>query len=160
MTTPAPPPPKQQPQQRQQSDGRRRPRWPGAKVLSLALVVYLVIAVVVWWHVWSSHPSSVTTCACDDPSLFVWFLEWPAFALAHGHNPFYSTALFHPTGVNLLSNTGVLALGVPLAPVTWLFGPVATLNVASTLAVSYTHLDVYKRQERGRIRRVWRCPSR
>jgi hypothetical protein len=28
----------------------------------------------------------------------------------------------------------VLAIGVPLAPVTWLFGPVATLNVASTLA--------------------------
>ncbi len=120
-----------------------RPRWPGVKVLSLALVGYLVIAVVVWWHVWSSHPSSVTTCACDDPSLFVWFLEWPAFALAHGHNPFYSTALFHPTGINLLSNTGVLALGVPLAPVTWLFGPVATLNVASTLGPALTAVAMF-----------------
>ena len=28
----------------------------------------------------------------------------------------------------------MLAIGVPLAPVTWLFGPVATFNVASTLA--------------------------
>ena len=85
----------------------------------------------------------MTTCGCDDPSLFVWFLEWPAYALAHGHNPFYSTALFHPAGINLLSNTGVLALGLPLAPVTWLFGPVATLNVASTLGPALSALAMF-----------------
>jgi hypothetical protein len=95
---------------------------------------YLAVSVVLWWHVWSTSPTTVTTCGCGDPSLSVWFLEWPAYALAHGHNLFYSTALFHPTGINLLSNTGWLAIGVPLAPATWLFGPVATLNVASTLA--------------------------
>ena len=109
----------------------------------MALAGYLILAVVLWWHVWSSHPTSVTTCGCEDPSLFVWFLEWPAYALAHGHNLFYSTALFHPAGINLLSNTGVLSLGVPLAPVTWLFGPVATLNVASTLGPALTALAMF-----------------
>jgi len=132
-TTPAPP----------ERDGRRRLRWRSARTLALALAGYLAIAAVVWWHVWSSHPTSVTTCACDDPSLFVWFLEWPAYAVAHGHNLFYSTALFHPAGINLLSNTGVLALGVALAPVTWLFGPVATLNVASTLGPALTALAMF-----------------
>ena len=111
--------------------------------LLLALAGYLALAVVVWWHVWSSHPTGVTTCACDDPSLFTWFLEWPAYAIAHGHNPFYSTALFHPTGINLLSNTGVLALAIPLAPVTWLFGPIATLNVVSTVGPSLTALAMF-----------------
>jgi len=94
---------------------------------------YLVLSLALWWHVWSSHPSITTTCGCGDPALFLWFIEWPAYALAHGHNPFYSTALFHPVGIDLLSNTSVLAIGLPLAPVTWLFGPVTTLNVASTL---------------------------
>jgi hypothetical protein len=94
----------------------------------------LALSVLVWWGAWSTHPTSITTCGCGDTSLFLWFLEWPAYALAHGHNPFYSTALFHPQGIDLLSNTSVLAVGIPLAPVTWLFGPVATLNVASTLA--------------------------
>lgn len=129
--------------QQQEHDGRRRPRWRSARALSLALAGYLAIAVVVWWHVWSSHPTSVATCPCDDPSLFVWFLEWPAYALAHGHNPLYSTALFHPTGINLLANTGVLSLALPLAPVTWLFGPVATLNVASTLGPALTALAMF-----------------
>jgi hypothetical protein len=73
----------------------------------------------------------------------LWFLEWPAYALAHGHNPFYSTALFHPAGIDMLSNTSVLAIGIPLAPVTWLFGPVATMNVASTLGPALSGLSMF-----------------
>jgi hypothetical protein len=119
--------------------GRRRT----AALLGGAFAGYLVVAVVVWWHVWSGHPTTATTCGCDDPALFMWFLEWPAYALAHGHNLFYSTALFHPGGVNLLSNTSVLAIGIPLAPVTWIFGPVATLNVASTLGPALSALAMF-----------------
>jgi hypothetical protein len=109
----------------------------------VAFAFYLGLSVLLWWGAWSSHPTTVTTCACNDPSLFVWFLEWPAYAIAHGHNLFYSSSLFHPQGINLLSNTGVLALGVPLAPVTWLFGPVATLNVASTLGPALSALAMF-----------------
>ncbi len=118
------------------ADGRRR----RALVLGTSFAGYLALSLLLWWHVWSGHPSAVTLCGCEDPSLSVWFLEWPAYALAHGHNPFYSTALFHPAGINLLSNTGMLAVGVPLAPVTWLFGPVASFNVASTLGPPLTAL--------------------
>jgi hypothetical protein len=109
-------------------------------LLAGCFVVYLALSGLLWWHVWSTHPTSVTTCGCGDPALFLWFLEWPAYALAHGHNPFYSTALFHPGGIDLLSNTSVLGIGLPLAPVTWLFGPVATLNVASTLTPALSAL--------------------
>ncbi len=114
-----------------------------AATLGVAFAWYLGLSVLLWWGAWSSHPTTVTTCACNDPALFVWFLEWPAYAIAHGHNLFYSTSLFHPQGINLLSNTGVLALGVPLAPVTWLFGPVATLNVASTLGPALSALAMF-----------------
>lgn len=100
----------------------------------VAAGAYLVLAVVLWWHVWSSHPTSTATCGCGDSSLFTWFLAWPAYAISHGLNPLYSTAMFHPTGVNLLANTGEVGIGVVLAPVTWLFGPVATFNVALTLS--------------------------
>jgi hypothetical protein len=114
-----------------------------AAVLGGAFAGYLVVSILLWWHVWSSHPTTVTTCGCGDSALFLWFLEWPAYALAHGHNPFFSTALFHPGGINLLSNTSVLAIGIPLAPVTWLFGPVATLNVASTLGPALSALAMF-----------------
>ena len=117
-------------------------RW-SAGALGGAFALYLLVSIVLWWHVWSSHPTTVTTCGCEDPSLSTWFLAWPAYAIAHGHNLFYSTSLFHPGGINLLSNTGMLAIGVPLAPITWVFGPVATLNVASTLGPALSALAMF-----------------
>ncbi len=104
---------------------------------------YSVLSLVVWWNVWTSHPTSTTTCGCGDASLFTWFLEWPAYALEHGNNPFYSTAMFHPTGINLLANTSVEFLGIPLIPVTWIFGPVATLNVAFIIAPVLSGLAMF-----------------
>ena len=123
--------------QRSEHGAQRRTRL---RTLGVVFVAYLAISIVMWWNVWSTHPTSTATCGCGDTSLFLWFLEWPAYALAHGHSLFYSTALFHPAGINLLANTSVLAIGVPLAPITWLFGPVATLNVASTLAPALSAL--------------------
>ena len=61
-------------------------------------------------------------------------MAWPAWAIAHLHNPFFSSVVNVPHGANLLSNTSGTLVGVVLAPVTWLFGPVASTNVALTLA--------------------------
>jgi hypothetical protein len=93
-----------------------------------------MLSLFIWSHVWTSHPTSVTTCGCGDASLFTWYMEWPAYAIAHGLNLFHSTGMNYPTGVNIPANTSELALAVPLAPVTWLFGPIAALNVALTLS--------------------------
>jgi hypothetical protein len=115
----------------------------GVRSVLLAAGGYGLLAILLWWHVWTSHPTSVTTCGCGDSSLFTWFLAWPAHAMAHGLDPLASTALFHPTGVNLLSNTSVVGIGIPLAPITWLFGPVATLNVALTLSPFLSALAMF-----------------
>jgi len=123
---------------------RRQPGTrPGWQALLVAALVYLGASLLVWWNVWTSHPTSTTICGCGDPSLFTWFLAWPAHAILHGQNPLYSTALFHPGGVNLLSNTSEPAIGTLLAPVTWLFGPVATLNVALILCPVLSAIGMY-----------------
>jgi hypothetical protein len=111
------------------------PRRPGgARAVVGALAAYLLLSAIVWSNVWTTSPSSVTTCGCGDTSLFIWFLEWPAYAISHGLNPLHASAAGYPSGVNLLSNTSELAFGVLLAPITWVFGPIATLNVALTLS--------------------------
>jgi hypothetical protein len=115
----------------------------------VAGAVYLAAAVAMWWHVWSGHPASTMTCDCGDPSSFVWFLAWPAYAISHGHSLFFSTRVHVPGGINLLDNTSELGLGVLLAPVTWLFGPIAALNVALTAAPSATALTTYGAVRRG-----------
>jgi hypothetical protein len=128
-------------------NGRRgQRRWWDRKTVAMFAGVagsYLILSVILWWNVWSSDPSNVTTCGCGDTSLILWFIEWPAFALSHGQNLFYSTALFHPQGINMVANTSSLAIGVALAPITWLFGPVASLNVASTLGPAASALAMF-----------------
>ncbi len=120
----------------------RRPRRLAGALLA-AGACYLAASVAVWSHVWFGHPSSTSTCGCGDSSLFTWFLAWPAHAIAHGLDPWYTASLGHPSGVNLLANTSVLAVGTVLAPVTWLFGPIVTLNVALTLAPFLSALAMF-----------------
>jgi hypothetical protein len=118
-------------------------RGRSVRAVLMAAGGYTLLSVLLWWNIWSTHPTSTTTCGCGDTSLFTWFLAWPAYAFSHGLNPLYSTALFHPTGTNLLSNTAEVGIGVVLAPVTWLFGAVATLNVALTLSPALSALAMF-----------------
>jgi hypothetical protein len=62
----------------------------------------------------------------SDNAQQVWFLAWPAHAIAHGQNPFVSNYMNYPDGLNMMSNTSMLLLGVLFAPLTWLAGPIAT----------------------------------
>ena len=120
--------------------GQRGKVAPGAhRLLGAALVVvrhalwivlFTLPAIVLWWHVWTGHPSSTLTCPCGDPAQEVWFMAWPAWAVAHAANVFFSGAVNVPHGANLLSNTSGTLVGVVLSPVTWLWGPVVSTNVA------------------------------
>jgi hypothetical protein len=65
----------------------------------------------------------------------IWFLAWTQYALAHGHNPFFSQWQSFPAGLNLLSDTSMVALGTISSPITSLFGPIVTWNVLIRLAV-------------------------
>ena len=126
------------------SDAARTTRLStGARWVLVAAMVYLLLAVALWWGIWSASPGSQSVCGCGDAARFLWYLEWPAFALTHGHSPFFSAWLNHPTGVNLLNDTSVLGLGVPLIPLTLLFGPVASMNVALLLAPTCSALAMF-----------------
>ena len=100
---------------------------------------YLLLSVFMWIHVWTGHPSSVTTCGCGDTSPTIWYMAWPAYAMIHGQNPLYSTAIGYPNGVNLV----FAAYGIVMAPVTWLFGPVSAVNVILTASPVLSALAMF-----------------
>jgi hypothetical protein len=118
------------------------PRWPDAASKALeaiafhagAIALFAIPSVILWWHVWTTHPSATLTCPCGDPAQQVWFTAWPAYALAHGHSLLFSQWVNVPHGANLLSNTSSTLVAAVLAPITWAWGPVAATNVALTLA--------------------------
>ncbi|MBQ0900919.1 hypothetical protein [Micromonospora sp. U21] len=112
---------------------RSRPAW-----LPDVLVVagYLGLAVLLTSGQWR-HSGRLFHQA-GDQVLFEWMLAHAARSVVEGENPLFSTALNAPDGVNLMANTSVLGLGVPLAPFTLLFGSQAAFCVAVVCCLAGT----------------------
>lgn len=100
------------------------------------VAAYLAISLVLWSHVWfGGNPAHLITCNCGDSVQQVWWFEWLPWAVTHAHNPLLTNALWARFGgVNALSNTSWLAPAAVLSPITFLFGPIASFNVANLLA--------------------------
>jgi hypothetical protein len=73
-------------------------------------------------------------CACGDAAQEVWFLAWPAHALAHALNPLYTNFAAYPRGINLMSSTSMPLLGALASPISLTLSPVASFNLLMRLA--------------------------
>jgi hypothetical protein len=102
-----------------------------------------VVAVVAYWNAWSKGLGQYSTGPGGDIAQSTWFLSWPPYALAHGLNPLFSSFGNYPYGVNLIVNTSSVAVGLLVAPVTLLFGPVASFNVAMTAAMALSAIAAF-----------------
>lgn len=77
----------------------------------------------------------------DDSSLFIWWIAHTADVVAGwfgrpavDNSLLYTTAMNAPAGVNGAWNTSLVGIGLPLVPITWLFGPVVSYNLAVVCA--------------------------
>jgi hypothetical protein len=109
-------------------------RWRRLGPSVLAVSVYCLLSAFVYGAHSPVTSTTLPPCACEDVALQSWFQAWPAYAIAHGLNPFYSAWAGYPGGVNLLDNTAAPLLGLVFAPVTWLLGPIASLSLAMRMA--------------------------
>ena len=107
----------------------RPPEW------VVALVAFVALTVVLFGKAWAS-PSTSWIGDPGDPPLFMWYLRWFPWAVAHGHHPLFTTHINFPDGVNLMWNTSMPLAMFVLSPVTMTLGPVFTYNVLLTLAVA------------------------
>ncbi|GAA2361471.1 glycosyl transferase [Dactylosporangium salmoneum] len=71
------------------------------------------------------------------------FLAHAAHFVTHGGNPLFIANLNAPFGVNAMANTSALGLGIPMAPVTLMFGAQASFDVLMVLAVVATATSWY-----------------
>jgi len=121
--------------------GHRRRGHP-VRATAIAVAVYVALAVVCYWHLWAGGPASVVQSGGDQIQ-FVWDLNWLPYALGHGLNPFFTPYLNAPHGVNLLTNNSVPLLGLLTAPITVLWGPLASFNVLETAAFAGSATSMY-----------------
>ena len=118
-------------------------------VHGVALLVYLVLGVVVMGRFLADPAGHVSSHLPDDQTWFEWLLAHGAHVVVHGGNPLFSSAQNAPYGVNMMANTSVLGVTVPLAPLTLLAGPRVAyvvwmvLACAGTAAAGYWVLQRY-----------------
>jgi len=110
------------------------PAWAWAVGLA---VVDVALAAALFARAWA-HPTAVTAGARQDAPYTIWALAWVARAIGSGHSPWVTTSLSWPGGVNLLTNATLTGVGMLLAPVTALWGPLVAYNAAATGALAGT----------------------
>jgi len=116
----------------------RRRWWPPALCCALIVVATLLS----FGHLGSLGPGSMTGPRNIDEIIQIWWISFVRSALAHGHNPFFTTWQNYPVGQNAGWNASILALGVLISPVTAAFGPVVAWNVLVRLAVALSAISM------------------
>ena len=73
-----------------------------------------------------------------DQTLFEWMLGWGSRVVTDQLFPFVTSRLNAPVGVNMMANTSVLGISLPLTPLTLLFGSAASYLIFSLVALAGT----------------------
>jgi hypothetical protein len=98
-------------------------------------VGYLVASVVVTLGAWRG-PASGWAGTCCDQEPAIWYLGWTPHALADGLDPFFTTQIGAPPGVNLMWSPSMPLLGI----LGWLpvkiGGPIFGFNVLVVLGIA------------------------
>ncbi len=98
-----------------------KPRW--ELIDGVVALFFVLSAYYITHNMWTSPHGKTSAFNSTDQTFFEWMLVHALRIFTHGDNPFVTTQLNVPDGVNLMSNTNLLGLGVPLAPLTALVGP-------------------------------------
>jgi hypothetical protein len=114
-----------------------------SRVATAALIGYGLVGLAAYWPIFPGDTARLPSCACADTVQSTWFLGWVPYAVAHGHNPLFTSWLNHPAGANLAQNTLMPLLGLLAAPVTALAGPVASFNLLAWLAFPLSGISMY-----------------
>ncbi|PGH46056.1 hypothetical protein COO58_17775 [Micromonospora sp. WMMA1996] len=159
VTRPAPPAPADAPPPADPADeaapaARRRWRWRWTR-RRIDLVVYggfLLAAIWVTSGIWADPAGRVAALYSSDPAQVQFFLAHSVRVVLHGEFPFFTEQFNYPDGVNLMANTAILALGIPMVPVTLLFGPAVSFVTLVTLGLAGTAAAWYRVLSRHLVR--------
>jgi hypothetical protein len=97
-----------------------------------ALFLYTALAII-----FIDHGTSIASMVLGrgaDPSIFIWFLAWWPWAVAHHQSFFHINLIWQPVGVYTPWVTSIPLLALLVFPVTFLAGPVLAYNLLIILA--------------------------
>jgi hypothetical protein len=118
-------------------------RWPDV----LAFASFVAAAFALTSALWADPARGVLNE--QDQAFFEWMLAYGARVVTDGVNPFFSNQMNYPDGLNMMANTSVLALSLPLTPLTLTVGPHATFTIVLTAVMIVTASTWYLFLSRG-----------
>ncbi|MEU1686322.1 hypothetical protein [Micromonospora sp. NPDC005707] len=137
------------------ADPPRRPRRRPARADVLAIGAYAVLGVLVCLNYWGDVEHRVSSHLPTDHSWFEWLFAHGAYSVRHLENPLFTARQNAPDGVNMMANTSLLGVTLPLAPLTLLLGPQVMYALylgaalSATAATSYWVLSRHLVRSRG-----------
>lgn len=120
-------------------DARARGRIADAVVVLSCVAAALLI----YRGLWQNLDSGYLVNSGQDQNMWEWFFAVTAKNVLTLSNPLHTDLQNHPLGVNLMANTTMLGVGIPLTPVTVLFGPTATWALTLTGGLAGTAVAWY-----------------
>lgn len=116
------------------------PRWfPDAAICG----GYALLALFLVGRLWVDIEHRYLGYSVADQQGFEWIIANVTQSVLHGGSLFFTPALNAPLGVNLMAQTSILGLSLPLLPVTLIFGPATTFTVLLTGALAGTAIGWY-----------------
>ncbi|GLF95935.1 dolichyl-phosphate beta-glucosyltransferase [Streptomyces yaizuensis] len=110
----------------------------------LIVLGFLLAAFVLYQDLWADLDRGYLADAGQDQNQWEWFFRVTAENVTQLRNPLFTTLQGHPEGVNLMANTVMLGLSVPLTPVTLLLGPPVTWALVLTVGLAATAICWYR----------------
>ncbi|WP_405822013.1 glycosyltransferase family 2 protein [Streptomyces sp. NBC_00838] len=105
--------------------------------------LFLLASVLLYKGLWTDLDRAYLADSMQDQNQWEWFFAVTADNVVNLRNPLFTTYQGYPDGVNLMANTVMLGLSVPLTPVTLLFGPTVTWALVLTLGLTGTAVAWY-----------------
>ncbi|EID52853.1 hypothetical protein [Saccharomonospora xinjiangensis] len=121
---------------------RRRVPWP-ALADAAVMTIFVLAAFLIYRPLWEDLSSGYLQHSGQDQNMWEWFFAVTAQSVLNFENPLHSSLQNAPLGVNLMANTAMFGVGIPLAPVTVLFGPTVTWAIALTGGLAGTAVAWY-----------------
>nr|MDT0656986.1 hypothetical protein [Micromonospora sp. DSM 115978] len=130
----------------------RRRGWRPARPDLLAVGGFLLLGVLVCGNHWADVQGRVSSHLPTDNSWFEWLFSHGAYSVRHLANPLFSDRQNAPDGVNMMANTSMLGVTLPMAPVTMLFGPQVAYVLYLAAAMAATAATTYWALSRHLVR--------
>jgi hypothetical protein len=107
---------------------------------------YICLSLVMTWPLaahWQDRIIGGPHLLYDDVAINVWNMWWLRWAIEHLHNPFWTSMLYFPEGVQMYVQTLNSTSSLLTLPLNYMFGPIAAYNGALVLAVAMTGFGGY-----------------